>query len=388
MLLGLIFALVLSCSEEDLDEIDVTGMGFTNTDLSIINQSLNLPEEPFNYAKPDLPDHYKSDDAHESDNTPETNPTTNMGATLGRVLFYDTNLSADNTISCASCHQQSAAFSDNDKFSTGLNGELTRRNSMGLINSRYYGNGRFFWDESAANLEEQVLIPIEDHKEMGISLADLQTKLQEIGYYPVLFKTAFGSPEVSSDRISKALSQYVRSIVSFNSKFDKGLVATGSDGDLGTPNLPNFSELENMGLDIFINRATCVYCHGTGQNVNDEAKNNGLSLNYVDQGKGEVTGNPAHNALFKVPSLRNIANTAPYMHDGRFETLMDVVNHYSDNVQAHPNLNFRLTTDEKTGGKVLRLGLSQTEKEALVAFLNTLTDEEILTDEKYSDPFK
>ena len=127
------------------------------------------------------------------------------------------------------------------------------------------------------------------------------------------------------------------------------------------------------------------------QHVNDEAKNNGLSLIYSDNGKGEVTGNPSHNALFKVPTLRNIAKTTLYIHDGRFETLMDVVSHYSDNVQDHPNLNLRLTTldDGQSGvGEVLRLNLTQSEKEALVAFLNTLTDGEILTDEKYSDPFK
>lgn len=387
-----------SCTKQDFDEgapIDTNPSNpvvFSEADLNILNEVLNLRATPFNYSDYPLPEHYNSEDALLADNTPETNPITDMGATLGRVLFYDPNLSLNNTISCASCHQQSAAFADNNKFSEGLNGQLTRRNSMGLINSRFYENGRFLWDEKAGTLEEQVLLPIQDHKEMGMNLAQLESKLQQLDYYSVLFEKAFGNSQITSARIAKALSQFIRSIISVNSKFDEGLIAAGNPPvEENIPDFPNFTELENVGMDLFMRGrkgATCSYCHGTGQNVNDEAKNNGLSLNYIDKGKGEITGNPSDNALFKVPSLRNIVYTAPYMHDGRFETLMDVVNHYSDNVQPHPNLNFRLTTDEQTGGKVLRLNLTQYEKEALVAFLNTLSDEEVLTAEKYSDPFK
>ena len=288
-----------------------------------------------------------------------------------------------------------AAFSDNATFSEGLNGQITKRNSMTLINSRYYENGRFFWDERAATLEEQALIPIQDHAEMGMELGQLEIKLQALDHYPILFEKAFGSPEVNSDRIARALSQFMRSIVSIDSKFDAGFAAAGyPEDEEQMPDFPNFTAQENLGMDIFYRGrkgATCLYCHGTPQHVNDEAKNNGLSLSYVDKGKGKITGHLADDALFKVPSLRNIAKTAPYMHDGRFATLMDVVNHYSDNVQDHPNLHFRLKTlDDGQAGtaEVLRLNLTQEEKEALVAFLHTLTDEAVLSDEKYSDPFK
>jgi cytochrome c peroxidase len=223
----------------------------------------------------------------------------------------------------------------------------------------------------------------------------LELKLQPLDYYEILFEKAFGSPEITSDRIAQALSQFIRAIVSVNSKFDRGFMAAGfPEDEEQMPDFPNFTAQENLGMDIYYRGrkgGTCLYCHGTPQHVNDEAKNNGLSLNYSDQGKGEITGNSSDNALFKVPSLRNIAKTGPYMHDGRFETLMEVVNHYSDNVQDHPNLNFRLTTldDGEPGeGEVLRLQLTQSEKEALVAFLHTLTDEDLLTEEKYSDPFR
>ena len=179
----------------------------------------------------------------------------------------------------------------------------------------------------------------------------------------------------------------------WQSKFDEGFAAAGfPEDEEQMPDFPNFTAQENLGLDIFYRGrkgATCLYCHGTPQHVNDEAKNNGLSLNYDDNGKGEVTGNPSDNGLFKVPTLRNIALTAPYMHDGRFETLMEVVNHYSTDVADHPNLHFRLkdSDDPSPDSEVLRLNLTQEEKEALVAFLNTLTDETLATDEKYSDPF-
>ena len=210
-----------------------------------------------------------------------------------------------------------------------------------------------------------------------------------------MFEKAFGSPEVRSDRIASALSQFIRAIVAGNSKFDRGFALAGSPEDEEQmPDFPNFTAQENLGMDIYYRGrkgATCLYCHGTPQHVNDEAKNNGLALAYEDNGKGEVTGESGDNALFKVPSLRNVANTAPYMHDGRFKTLEEVGDHYSDNVQFHENLNVRLTTlDDGVVGdaEVLRLNLNQEEKAALVAFLHTLTDEDVLTDEKFSDPFK
>jgi cytochrome c peroxidase len=387
--------LTIGC-DEDMNVVpdDPINGDFTAEEMNILNQSLNLDANLFNYANMDLPPHYMDAESSISDNTPFDNPITDMGATLGRVLFYDKNLSANNTISCASCHEQEAAFSDNRKFSVGLHGEETRRNSMTLINSRFYENGHFFWDERAATLEAQVLMPIQDHIEMGLTLSELETKLSQVDYYEVLFQKTYGSAEITSDRIAKALSQFIRSIVSVNSKFDEGFAAAGfPEDEEQMPDFPNFTAQENLGLDIFYrgrNGATCLYCHGTPQHVNDEAKNNGLTLSYTDNGKGEITGLASDNALFKVPSLRNIVKTAPYMHDGRFETLEEVIDHYSDKVADHPNLNFRLkdSDDPSPNSNVLRLNLTQEEKEALIAFLHTLTDESVLTDEKYSDPFK
>lgn len=391
------FSFIFSCKKEEEASISAPNKNtsFSKEEMEIISKTLNLDSILYNYSNPTLPKHYLDEGATEADNTPEHNNVTDAGATLGRVLFYDKNLSANNTISCASCHEQEAAFSDNRKFSVGLNGGLTKRNSMGLLNAKYYENEAFFWDERAVNLEEQVLLPIQDHIEMGMTLQEVNEKLSGLDYYEVLFKKAFGDKEINSKRISLAMSQFIRSIIPTKSKFDKGLAMVWPvKNEEEIPDLPNFTEEENIGLDIFYRGrkgATCLYCHGTAQNVNDEAKNNGLSLNYLDNGKGKITNLNSDMALFKVPSLRNIENTAPYMHDGRFETLMEVVNHYSDSVQDHPNLHFRLKTlDDGVVGdaEVLRLNLNQQEKEALVAFLKTLTDEEILVDPKFSNPFK
>ncbi len=227
---------------------------------------------------------------------------------------------------------------------------------------------------------------------MGLELSELVSKLEELDYYGVLFNKAFGSPEITTDGISKALSQFTRSIVSYNSKFNRAIRSDDLDEVPETDMVPlsTLTEQENIGLDIFYNFATCGYCHMGPAHVADSMKNNGLDLVYTDKGKAEWSGNSADNALFKPPSLANIALTAPYMHDGRFATLMEVVDHYSDNIKAHPNLNFRLTTEDidgTVGGTPLRLELDEEQKEALVAFLNTFTDDDISTNEKYSDPF-
>ncbi|MDN5212997.1 cytochrome c peroxidase [Fulvivirgaceae bacterium BMA12] len=401
----ILVSVLLSCSEDgEVDEIEQEEIGstenqlseiqFTDEEMSVFNGILSLRQRMFNYAKLAIPQYFEesSGSLPGQDNTPDNNPVTDEGATLGRVLFYDVNLSANNTISCSSCHQQDKGFSDPARFSVGLNGETTKRHSMTLINSRWYEKRGFFWDERARSLEDQVLIPIQDHIEMGLELSELVAKLERLEYYDVLFNKAFGTTEINPDRISKALSQFTRSIVSYNSKFNKAVRADNLDEvpETDMVSMSTLTEQENIGLDIFYNFATCGYCHMGPAHVADSMKNNGLDLVYADKGKAEWSGNSKDNALFKPPSLANIAFTAPYMHDGRFETLMDVVNHYSDNIKAHPNLNFRLTTEDidgTVGGTPLRLELDQEQKEALVAFLKTFTDEVISTDEKYGDPF-
>lgn len=394
-----LIAFFSSCREDAIENYETSYWGtsqFSEVDLAILNDSLNLSTQTFNYANPALPKHIADEELEFMDNTPADNRTTDMGATLGRILFYDVNLSVNNTISCASCHQQAFGFSDPDQFSTGFNSGTTRRNSMSLVNSRYYENGRFGWDEKAASLEEFVLFPIKDHLEMGMNLSDLETKLQQLPYYPVLFRNVFGDEIITSDRTAKALAQFVRSILSYRSKFDEGIRLAGyPEADDGMPFLPNFTDQEKLGQDIFYNgvgETTCKYCHETALFSIEEPRNNGLDALYDDNGKGEITGNSRDNAVFKIPQLRNIGLTAPYMHDGRLQTLEEVVDHYSDNVQPHPNLHPRLSTinndDGPLGSPPIKLSLSQTEKEALVAFLHTLTDPTLANEEKYSDPFK
>ncbi|MFY0674804.1 MAG: cytochrome-c peroxidase [Bacteroidia bacterium] len=367
---------------------------FTDAELSSFSGVLSLKKRLFNYANPVIPGVFgRSDGTLEvQDNTPENNPVTDAGATLGRVLFYDKKLSKNLTISCASCHQQDKGFSDPDQFSVGFDGKTTRRHSMTLINSRWFENGTFFWDERANSLEEQVLMPIEDHIEMGLSLTELVQRLDTIPYYDVLFTKAFGSNEVNPDRISRALAQFTRSIVSLDSRFLKAVV----DADLEEvlPDqmrpLPMLTDLENEGLDIFYNLGTCGYCHMGPALVADAMKNNGLDLNYKDKGRGDWSGNKREFGFFKAPSLANIELSAPYMHDGRFQTLEEVIEHYDSGVKSHPNLNFRLTEEDRDGvlgGTPLVLELSQKQKDALLAFMKTFTDDKLSRDEKFSDPF-
>jgi cytochrome c peroxidase len=302
-------------------------------------------------------------------------------------LFYDKNLSVNNTISCASCHKQVNAFSDPVVLSTGFNGGLTGRNSMGLTDAKYYPNGNFFWDQRAATLEIQTLIPIQDHVEMGMTLTGLETKLKTLAYYPSLFTKAFGDATITSNKVSLALSQFVRSIVSFQSKYDAGRQTFSAPGP-PPPNapFPNFTAEENRGKDIFLSaQGGCAACHGSETFTAPQEKNNGLDLATVDRGFGAVTSNIANDGLFKVTSLRNVELTGPYMHDGRFTTLEQVVEHYSTGIKNHPNLSAQL---KLPNGQPRLLNLTPQDKAALVAFLKTLTDQTIKTEEKYSNPFK
>jgi cytochrome c peroxidase len=349
--------------------------------FSFVTNALHLPNTPFNYSPP-LPPHYLAPPVRNQDNTPTNNPVTNLGATLGRVLFYDKRLSTNGTVSCASCHQQAFGFSDPRPFSVGFNGGLTGRNSMGLNNARYYARGRFFWDERAATLEDQVLQPIQNAVEMGMTLPALVTRLSAEPFYTNLFAIAFGSPGVDTNRISRALAQFVRSMVSTRSKYDVG-VGVG---------FTNLTAQENLGRQIFLGQvgnATCVACHGTDAHTAPTINNNGLEFPYVDPGVGGITGRAQDNGLFKSPSLRNIELTAPYMHDGRFATLEEVVEFYNSGVVMNPNLPPPLRAPPAPGQPPAprRLNLSATEKSALVAFLKTLTDTNLVTDVRFSDPF-
>lgn len=381
LLMGMAGIIAFGCSSngssndavEELDDM----LADDNSDV------LDLPASYYNYSSPNLPSHFRNGDVAEIDNTPANNQVTDAGATLGRVLFYDKSMSANNTISCASCHIQGNGFADPARLSEGFEGGLTGRNSMSLSNARYYENGRFFWDERANTLEDQVLMPIQDGIEMGMTLDELVTKLQGKDYYGNLFDAAFGTEEVTSNRISMALAQFVRSMVSYQSDYDVALSAAG--GDDRRP-FQNFSQLENMGKGLFFSgRTQCSDCHETAVFSGDRARNNGLDAVNTDLGVEGTTGRAQDRGEFKAGSLRNIELTAPYMHDGRFATLREVVEFYNDGIQDNDNLDNRLRVQ---GGQVRRMNLNQNEIDALVAFLNTLTDNAFITDPKFSDPFK
>lgn len=361
-----------------------------------------LPAKPYEYANVTLPPHLLIPDrrygnAIGADNTPADNPITNAGAALGRVLFYDKRLSANDTTSCSSCHQQKHGFSDPEKLSKGLHGKRTKRRSMGLTNARFYAPGRFFWDERAATLEDQVLMPIQDEIEMGMNLDDLEIKLRSVDFYPPLFEAAFGTPEINRNRISRALAQFVRSLVSFQSKYDQ---AFAGGGGVFPTFQKTFNQQELLGQQLFsggfgVGRsARCDRCHGTTSHISLNATNNGLDLN-TDKDNG------AGGGRFKAPSLRNVAVRAPYMHDGRFKNLHEVIEHYNSGVQNHLQLDRSLSgrrgrgrggrRGRRGGGPQNetpeRLNLSNTEINALVAFLHTLTDNSFLNDPRFSDPF-
>jgi cytochrome c peroxidase len=352
---------------------------------STVENALLLPLVPDEYATLNLPPHLNRAQIANQDNTPVDNPVTDAGALLGRTLFYDNRLSTNQTVSCSSCHQAEHGFSDPRQFSIGFDGGLTGRNSMGLTSARYYARENFFWDERAATLEEQVLQPIQNAVEMGMTLTALTNRLSAEPFYAELFESAFGTPEVTSDKISEALAQFVRSIVSSETKYDEGVAS----------NFVNFTAEEVLGRQIFLGQvgnASCSNCHGSDNFVPGNAIfNNGLENPYVDKGVGDLTGLAQDEGLFKVPSLRNIALTAPYMHDGRFSILEEVVEFYNSGVVDHPNLSPQLRNPPAPGPgprpTPRRLNQCNAQKEELVAFLHTLTDLKVVQDPRFQDPF-
>jgi cytochrome c peroxidase len=308
-----------------------------------------LPSAPFNYIVA-FPQHIASV-LPQQDNTPADNPVTNDGATLGRVLFYDKNLSRNNTIACASCHKQELSFSDNAVKSLGFEGGDTKRHSMPTLNLRFYRSGKMFWDERANTLEDQVLMPLQDATEMGMTLAELQAKLSAISYYPELFRKAFGTKDVSAERISKALGQFLRSIVSYQSKYDK--VKQGQDV---------FTADEQAGEQLFLNAAgpgggTCASCHRPPMFI---TSNPAAPFALPDPNDRGIN----NENRFKSGTLRNIANTTPLFHNGSVPTLEAML---AGNIPAH--------------------SIAPPDRVKMLAFLRTLTDNSITTDIRFSNPF-
>lgn len=385
ILLLLIFICCISCSD-DAKYVPVTNE----------TKIIDLPETSYNYTNLNLPPHFLNNDGgtlpssiNGIDNTPGNNLVTDAGATLGRVLFYDVHLSKNLTVACGSCHRQDLAFSDSPVKSLGFLLVPTRRHSISLVNQRYYLRGRFFWDERATSLENQVLQPILDPNEMGLTENEITQRVAARPFYGPLFQAAFGTGTISNERIANALSQFIRSIVSSQSRYDDGraLVANRI-----TP-FPNFTAEENQGKILFMTPveeggAGCFQCHTTEAfvSVNSGPKNNGLDvMSTNDFGAFETFPSLTDfTGAFKIPTLRNLTQTAPYMHDGRFQTLMQVVEHYNSGVKNHPNLSPQL---KDATGNPQQLNLTEAQKQALVAFLRTLTDPNIISNHKWSDPF-
>ncbi len=315
-------------------------------------------------------------------NIPVDNALTPEKVQLGRMLFYDTRLSRTNTQSCASCHVQANAFSDTNRFSVGITGAVGKRQSMAIFNTAWHTGG-FFWDGRSDLLRHQSLLPIEDPTEMDDEIDNVISKLNSDSRYADQFFKAYGSSEITSEKMGLAMEQFMNSIVSKNAPFDQFLAGTREQ-----------SPSEARGMQLFFREfnpffpdssgADCTHCHGGLTMENDLFMNNGLEddAGVKDIGREEVTGNPMDRAKFKVPSLRNIELTAPYMHDGRFKTLEEVVNHYNTGVKQSATLDPAIMPT--VGG----LNLTQQDVDDLVAFLKTLTDEELITNPAYSDPFQ
>ncbi|MBL4587283.1 MAG: hypothetical protein JKX84_09550 [Flavobacteriales bacterium] len=376
-----------------LAAIVISACNKTEESLGVRNQTPLLPTTEFNYSEQVF-----SADIQFIANGQLFN-VTDARATLGRVLFYDTKLSVNNAISCGSCHKQNVAFADMTRFSNGFRGVKTTRNSPTTFNAGM--NDSYFWDRRATTLTDQVLMPAFDHVEMGMSdINALVSKIRSIDYYAPLFEKAYGneiSPDilVTESKVRLAISNFLRSMLSLNSKFDQNNRGESLVG------------LEAEGRILFATKARCGSCHGGRNFGNWGAANIGLEMDYADKGIAAWSqGVP--EGIFKIPTMRNIALTAPYMHDGRLATLDEVIEHYNSGILAHPGLDSRLwknvpedwgfnpeetltfpgiTPTSVSDIEPARLGLTQHEKVALKAFLLTLTDYSLINDPKFSDPF-
>ncbi|TAF31418.1 MAG: cytochrome-c peroxidase [Cytophagales bacterium] len=324
---------------------------------------------------------------------PVDNPLTEGGVALGRMLFYEKKLSVDNSISCGSCHQQSKAFTDGRAFSQGFEGRQTDVGAMSIANLLW--EVRLTWTGKAEQLEKQAIMPMEHPNEMNQAIAKAVSKLQSDSRYPVLFARAFGTDKISSDLITKALAQFQRTLISQDSPYDKFL-----RGEY------NPTDAEMRGMRLFFNHpdpiagirgANCGDCHLpvrlAGNNLGFSGfHNNGLDTDdNLKEGLMAVTGNPKDKGKFKAPTLRNIMKTAPYMHDGRFKTIEEVLEHYDKHVKRSATLDQLIVAASNeprfNPGDPIKLGLTKEEKADILTFLKMLTDEKFLTNPDYSDPF-
>lgn len=313
--------------------------------------------------------------------TSSQNQVTNEGVELGRYLFYDPTLSKTRKMSCATCHKQEHAFSDApNALSLGSNNVLMKRNTMPLFNLAWYP--RFFWDGRAPSLEAQIAHPLRNADEMNITFDTLSNRLSRSKFYRNKFKAAFGSNTIDSNSITNALAQFLRVLISANAKYDQALSLK-----------VKFASDELAGFDLVndMTKGACSHCHTIDQNslgTTTEFSNNGLDFvdnakKYKDMGFGEVTAKEADAGKFKIPSLRNLGFTAPYMHDGRFKTLEEVIDFYSEGVKVTKNIDSKMTFAHRGGAR-----LSAKEKQQIIAFLQTMNDSAFISNPNFSNPFR
>ena len=293
---------------------------------------------------------------------------------MGKKLFFDKKLSKDNTQSCASCHNPRNSFTDSLRFSLGVDGVPGSRNSMPLFNLAWNFNDKFAWDGKELSLERQALEPVRNPIEMHSSWPNVALKLQQDQEYPSMFLNAFGTEKIDSTLVTKAIAQFERTLISGNTKFDQYLLGNTS-----------LSQQELNGFTIFMSedKGDCFHCHGSDNNplwTDNDFHNNGLDTSFNDLGLGAVTGDPNDNGKFKSPSLRNLVYTAPYMHDGRFSTLEEVINHYSEGLQNSSTID-PLMKKVNQGG----VQLTPLEKADLKAFLITLTDDDFINNPSFQN---
>ncbi|MFT4759162.1 MAG: cytochrome c peroxidase [Paraglaciecola sp.] len=313
---------------------------------------------------------------------PADNPLTIQGVQLGKMLFFEKLMSKDGTQACADCHRQPDGFSDSTRFSIGIEGLPGKRQAMPIFNMAYHSN-EFFWDGRAELLRDQSLMPIQDPLEMNETLENVIAKLANEKMYRNQFTRVFGSEEITSVKMSLAMEQFMLSIVSYDSKYDQYLAGAAELTESEARGLALFETEYNPFFPEF-SGADCAHCHGGANFENDQYMNNGLDTdaNFMDMGRENATEAAADRAKFKVPTLRNIAVTAPYMHDGRFQTLEEVVDHYNEGIQESSTVDPAILNTKDSG-----LFLTDADKVDLVNFLKTLTDETFLGNEEYRSPF-
>jgi len=351
--------------------------------FTVLGEEPMLPITPYDYGDITMPRHVRL-----------TNPGTGYGtgkvtktsfdfidddiATLGRVLFYDKKLSALENISCGSCHAQEFSFADNSSFSEGVN-TITKRNAMQLNDIAWTDNKSFFWDMSESNLHEMITLPLKDENEIGADIHEVAIKLSSTEYYPELFNQAYESPEINESKIVEALVHFMSSMTTFNSRFDQQAEV----------DFIGYTPSERKGKNLFA--TACGTCHTQGNTTEDDLNSlelislnpshftNGLPILDNEDDIGAGSWAPGYERLFKVSTLRNIELTGPYMHDGRFKTLEEVIEHYSEGIESN-----KWQTIIPDGG----FGFTNAEKNNLVAFLKTLTDKSFINDIKFSNPFE